>query len=113
MCNVFHAFAASSFADELAHLAGRDSLEFLLELSTSLIALQEQIEQRRTERVARIDAATGAAKQALQDDDALDARVADQLGSLAQQTIDHIHQMAGPKGQFSALVQAWIRAYLA
>ena len=88
-------------------------LEFLLELSTSLIALQEQIEQRRTERVARIDAATGAAKQALQDDDTLDARVADQLGSLAQQTIDHIHQMAGPKGQFSALVQAWIRAYLA
>jgi len=32
VCNVFHAFAASGFADELAHLAGRDSLEFILEL---------------------------------------------------------------------------------
>jgi isoquinoline 1-oxidoreductase beta subunit len=30
--NVFHAFAASSFADELAHLAGRDPKDYLLEL---------------------------------------------------------------------------------
>ena len=30
--NVYHAFAASSFADELAHLAGRDPKEYLLDL---------------------------------------------------------------------------------
>ena len=30
--NNFHAFAAHNFADELAHAAGRDSLEFMLDL---------------------------------------------------------------------------------
>ena len=30
--NNFHAFAAHSFADEMAHAAGRDSLEFLLDM---------------------------------------------------------------------------------
>jgi isoquinoline 1-oxidoreductase beta subunit len=30
--NVYHAFAACSFADELAHLAGRDSKEFMVNL---------------------------------------------------------------------------------
>jgi isoquinoline 1-oxidoreductase beta subunit len=30
--NNFHAFAAHSFADEMAHAAGRDSLEYLLDL---------------------------------------------------------------------------------
>ena len=30
--NNYHAFAAHSFADEMAHAAGRDSLEFLLDL---------------------------------------------------------------------------------
>jgi isoquinoline 1-oxidoreductase beta subunit len=30
--NVYHAFAASGFADELAHLAGRDPKDYLLEL---------------------------------------------------------------------------------
>ena len=30
--NVFHAFAAHSFADELAQAAGRDSLEFMLDM---------------------------------------------------------------------------------
>lgn len=88
-------------------------LEFLLELSTSLLALQEEVDERRTARIVRIAAAKGAAKQALQDDDSLDRRVSDQLGSLAQRTIDHIYQMAGPKGQFTALVRAWIDHYLA
>ena len=32
VCNVFHAFAAHSFADELAQAARRDSLEFVLEM---------------------------------------------------------------------------------
>lgn len=32
VCNNFHAFAAHSFADEMAQAAGRDSLEFLLEM---------------------------------------------------------------------------------
>ena len=32
VCNVFHAFAAHSFADELAQSARRDSLEFMLEM---------------------------------------------------------------------------------
>ncbi|MDA1064418.1 MAG: molybdopterin-dependent oxidoreductase, partial [Proteobacteria bacterium] len=32
VCNVFHAFAANSFAAELAHLAGRDPKDYLLEL---------------------------------------------------------------------------------
>jgi isoquinoline 1-oxidoreductase beta subunit len=32
VCNNYHAFAAHSFADELAHAAGRDPLEFLLDL---------------------------------------------------------------------------------
>lgn len=32
VCNVYHAFAANSFADELAHLAGRDSKDYLLAL---------------------------------------------------------------------------------
>ena len=32
VCNVFHAFAAHSFADELAQAARRDSLEFMLEM---------------------------------------------------------------------------------
>lgn len=32
VCNVFHAFAANSFAAELAHLAGRDPKDYLLQL---------------------------------------------------------------------------------
>jgi isoquinoline 1-oxidoreductase beta subunit len=32
VCNIFHAFAAHSFADELAQAARRDSLEFMLEM---------------------------------------------------------------------------------
>jgi isoquinoline 1-oxidoreductase beta subunit len=32
VANIYHAFAAQSFANELAHTAGRDSLEYLLEL---------------------------------------------------------------------------------
>jgi isoquinoline 1-oxidoreductase subunit beta len=32
VCNVFHAFAAHSFADELAHAARRDPLEFVLDM---------------------------------------------------------------------------------
>lgn len=32
VCNIFHAFAAHSFADELAQTAGRDPLEYLLDL---------------------------------------------------------------------------------
>ena len=32
VANIYHAFAIHSFADELAHLAGRDSLEYMLDL---------------------------------------------------------------------------------
>jgi isoquinoline 1-oxidoreductase beta subunit len=32
VCNNFHAFSAHAFADELAHAAGRDPLEYLLDL---------------------------------------------------------------------------------
>ena len=32
VCNVFHAFGACSFVDELAHVKGKDSLEHLLEM---------------------------------------------------------------------------------
>ena len=32
VCNIFHAFAAHSFADELAQAARRDSLEFMLDM---------------------------------------------------------------------------------
>jgi len=32
VCNVYHAFAASSFVDELAHLAGEDPKDYLLAL---------------------------------------------------------------------------------
>jgi isoquinoline 1-oxidoreductase subunit beta len=32
VCNIYHAYAIHSFADELAHAAGKDSLEYLLQL---------------------------------------------------------------------------------
>jgi isoquinoline 1-oxidoreductase beta subunit len=44
VANNYHAFAAHSFADELAHAAGRDPLEFLLDLlgPGKIIDLQSQ-----------------------------------------------------------------------
>lgn len=87
-------------------------LELLLEISTSLLALKEEVDDRVTKRVARIAAENGETKRALETDDLLDRRISDRLEALATQTLEYIHQMAGPKGQYSALVQAWVTAYL-